>query len=173
LICSSTDCDSGTSPAPKMPCSRRKITSSARLVALPHRAEATVKPTTEIKNTYFMPKRPASQPVSGMVIAAATMYEVSTQAIWSWAADRLPWIWGSATLAIVLSTPCMIVASMIETVIAPRWPSGLRAPPLKAAPGIATPLPAGDRRPSGYDTQNWSRRLRDSRARQVLGDSMG
>jgi len=30
-------------------------------------------------------------------------------------------------LAIVLSTPCMIVASMIETVIAPRWPSGLGA----------------------------------------------
>jgi hypothetical protein len=82
------------------------------------------------------------------------MYEVSTQAIWSWAADRLPWIWGSATLAIVLSTPCMIVASMIETVIAPRWPSGLRASPLTEAPGLATSLPAGDRRPSGYDTQN-------------------
>ena len=37
-----------------------------------------------------MPTRPASQPVSGMVIAAATMYEVSTHAIWSCEADRLP-----------------------------------------------------------------------------------
>ena len=96
-----------------------------------------MKPATEIRNTYLMPNRPASQPVSGIVIAAATMYEVSTQAIWSWAADRLPWICGSATLAIVLSTPCMIVASMIEIVIAVRLPSGLRASLLTAAPGIA------------------------------------
>jgi hypothetical protein len=53
----------------------------ARLVATPHKAEATVNPTTETKNTYLMPKRPASQPVSGVMIAAATMYEVTTQEI--------------------------------------------------------------------------------------------
>ena len=33
----------------------------------------------------------------------------------------LPWMCGSATLAIVVSTPCMKVASMIETVIQPRF----------------------------------------------------
>jgi hypothetical protein len=73
LICNSTDCDSGTSAAPQTPCSSRYITICARLVATPHRAEARVKPATETKNTHLMPKRPASQPVSGVMIAAATM----------------------------------------------------------------------------------------------------
>jgi hypothetical protein len=49
-----------------------------RLVALPHKAEARVNPATEKRNTYLMPRRPASQPVSGVMIATATMYEVST-----------------------------------------------------------------------------------------------
>ncbi len=34
---------------------------------------------------------------------------------------------GKATLAIVLSTPCMIVASMIDAVIMPRFTTGARA----------------------------------------------
>jgi hypothetical protein len=34
---------------------------------------------------------------------------------------------GKATLAIVLSTPCMIVASMIDAVIMPRFATGARA----------------------------------------------
>jgi hypothetical protein len=34
---------------------------------------------------------------------------------------------GNATLAIVLSTPCMIVASMIDAVIIPRFATGARA----------------------------------------------
>jgi hypothetical protein len=33
---------------------------------------------------------------------------------------------GNATLAIVLSTPCMIVASMIDAVIMPRFATGAR-----------------------------------------------
>ncbi len=40
---------------------------------MPHNAEAKVNPTTEIKKTYLIPNRPASQPVSGVMIAAATM----------------------------------------------------------------------------------------------------
>src|ERR1700758_958777 len=55
------------------------------------------------------------------MIAAATMYEVSTQVIWSCVADRLPCMRGSATLAMVLSSACRIDASMIVTVIMPRW----------------------------------------------------
>src|SRR5579875_186246 len=58
-----------------------------------------------------MPKRPASQPVS-------------THAIWVWLADRLPSMCGSATLAIVVSIPCMIRGSMIENAIAPRPGAG-------------------------------------------------
>src|SRR5713226_7960552 len=54
------------------------------------------------------------------MIAAAMMYEVSTQVMVSLVAARLPWMCGKATLAIVESSACMIVASMIETVMAPR-----------------------------------------------------
>src|SRR5580704_4939395 len=80
-----------------------------------------------------MPNRPASQPVSGVMIAAATMYDVTTQAIWSCEQLRLPWICGSATLAIVVSTPCMIVAQVIEAVMATRLIRG---------PGAASPIAA-------------------------------
>jgi hypothetical protein len=90
LIDSSVACDNGISPAPHTPCSARYNTSCSRLVAAPHSAEAIVKPPTENRNTYLIPSRPAIQPVSGIVIAAATMYEVSTQAIWSCEAERLP-----------------------------------------------------------------------------------
>ena len=40
---------------------------------MPHSTEATVKPAIETRNTRLRPKRPASQPVSGVMIAAATM----------------------------------------------------------------------------------------------------
>ena len=50
---------------------------------MPHSAEAQVKPMIETRNSGLRPKRSASQPVSGVMIAAATMYEVSTQVIWS------------------------------------------------------------------------------------------
>ena len=114
-------------------------------VALPHRAEARVNPATEMRNTYLMPKCPASQPVSGIMMAAETMYEVRTQATWFCEADSAPWICGRATLAIVLSTPCMIVASMIDTVMRARLPPAACSPPLTASPPYVNfPL-----RPSG------------------------
>src|SRR6202030_1870178 len=91
------------------------------------------------------PKCPASQPVSGIMIAAATMYEVSTQAAWSWATDRLPWMCGSATLAIVLSTPCIIVASMIDAVIAARLGTGARVSPTAAVSADAVIALSGPR----------------------------
>ncbi|HEX3448416.1 MAG TPA: hypothetical protein VHS97_09190 [Isosphaeraceae bacterium] len=34
------------------------------------------------------PIRPASQPLSGIMMADAMMYDVSTQAIWSWVAEN-------------------------------------------------------------------------------------
>src|SRR5579862_7245508 len=104
---------------------------------MPHKADASVKPITEIRNTYLMPKRPASQPVSGVMMAAATMYDVTTQAIWSCEQEKLPCMCGNATLAIVVSTPCIKVASMIEAVIATR---------LTGRPG-ASPPPRNEARP--------------------------
>ena len=68
------------------------------------------------------------------MIAAATMYEVSTQVIWSCVAESDPWMCGSATLAIVLSSACMIEASITETVIRPRCgPSTSGAPHRRSA----------------------------------------
>ena len=64
--------ESGTSPAPQAPCSSRKITISLRFCATPHSAEARVKPTIEVMTTRLMPKRPASQPLIGVMMAEAT-----------------------------------------------------------------------------------------------------
>ncbi len=73
FIDSSTDCDSGTSAAPQIPCPMRQITSCVRLVELPASTENTVNPTTEKRKTYLMPNCPASHPVSGIMIAVETM----------------------------------------------------------------------------------------------------
>jgi len=53
----------------------------------------------------------------------------------SCAADRLLCMCGSATLAMVVSTPGMIGASMIEIVIMPRLATGAGVSPLTAPPG--------------------------------------
>ena len=73
LMSSSTDWLSGISAAPQTPCSRRNSTISTRLPAMPHRAEAMVKPMIETRNTSLRPNRAASQPVTGVMIAAETM----------------------------------------------------------------------------------------------------
>ena len=69
------------------------------------------------------------------MIAAATMYDVSTQEIWSCVADMPPCMCGNATLTIVVSTTCMTVASMIDTVIMPRLSGAAEA--LVVAPAVA------------------------------------
>ena len=40
---------------------------------MPHSIEAATKPPMETRKTSFRPNRPASQPVSGVMIAAATI----------------------------------------------------------------------------------------------------
>ena len=45
----------------------------SRLQAMPQGIEVTTKPTTEVRNSSLRPKRSASQPVTGVMIAAATM----------------------------------------------------------------------------------------------------
>ncbi len=49
--------------------------------ARPQSADAMVKPITDAKNTFLRPMRLASQPDSGVMIAADTMYDVSTHVI--------------------------------------------------------------------------------------------
>ena len=47
---------------------------------------------------------------------------------------------GRATLRIVLSSPCMMFASMIEIVIMPRFATGVNASPLNGSPSKRKPL---------------------------------
>ncbi len=132
LISSRMDCDSGTSDAPKMPCSSRDATICARVSDIPQNAEAMVKPVIEMASRRLTLSRSDSQPVSGVAIAAATMYEVSTQVISSCDADRLPCMCGSATLAMVLSSVWIRVAAMIAMVIMGRL-SGISTRPATAS----------------------------------------
>ena len=64
-------CDSGTSAAPKNPCSRRNATICSIEAAMPQSIDAIVKPATETRNTFFRPNRLASQPEGAVMIAAA------------------------------------------------------------------------------------------------------
>src|SRR5690606_856442 len=127
---------------PNTPCSRRNATICSRFWAAPQSMEATVNPPTAQRKSRRRPMRAATKPVSGMTIAAATMEDVSTQAICSWVAPIVPCISGSATLAIVVSSACMMVASITDTVTIARFGRPSAAAAARAAAIIASP-PAG------------------------------
>jgi hypothetical protein len=69
--------------------------------ARPQAAEAAAKPATHTTHSSRAPRRAASQPVSGVITAVATRFEVMTQAIWSCVAESAPWICGSDTFTAV------------------------------------------------------------------------
>ena len=73
-----------------MPCRARNTTISGSVCASPHSTDATVKPAIDIRKTRLRPYCCASQPLKGIMIAVAIMYDVKTQVIWSWVAERLP-----------------------------------------------------------------------------------
>ena len=95
-------CDTGTSGAPKAPCSTRQPTRASIEPAKPQAKVAMVKPATQAVHSSRQPKRSASQPASGVATAVATRLAVTTQAIWSCVADSAPWICGSDTVAAVM-----------------------------------------------------------------------
>src|SRR5450631_824510 len=95
------DCDNGTSAAPNTPCSTRNTTICTSDWAAPHIMEVTVNPIRHVMNKYFRPNRAAIHPTGAVMIAAAVMYDVRTHVISSVVADRLPCIYGNATLAMV------------------------------------------------------------------------
>src|SRR6202040_1313566 len=69
-----------------------------------------------------------NQPLRGRTIALETRYDVRTQVLSSWPAERLPAMWGRATLAMEVSSTSMKVASvtviaMIQGLIAGRQTS--------------------------------------------------
>ncbi|MNS33366.1 hypothetical protein D3C72_654780 [compost metagenome] len=72
------------------------------------------------RNSFTSPKRRLSQPVSGSAIALLTANEVITQVPCSELTPRLPDMVGSATLAMVVSSTCMNVASDRPMVLSNR-----------------------------------------------------
>ena len=100
----SSVCDIGMIGPPNRPCMTRNAISIGRVCASPHSSENRPKPSSAMRNTRTAPKREASQPVSGTQIASATEYEVITQVPCDGATARLPEMWGTETLAIVMSS---------------------------------------------------------------------
>jgi hypothetical protein len=100
-------CDMGINGPPAKPCKMRNITSDVSDGATPHIIDIKPNPNADNKNILSAPKRAASQPVSGTVIASATAYEVMTQVPSLGDTARLPAIWGTATLTIVMSSTAM------------------------------------------------------------------
>src|SRR5262245_10022808 len=61
-------------------------------------------------NRRLRPTTPATQPLTGRMIAFETRYEVSTQVLSSLLTPRLPAMYGSATLAMLVSRISMNAA---------------------------------------------------------------
>ena len=77
-------------------------------------------PVTDSISRRLRPKKPASHPVIGRMIALATRYDVSAQVASSTVADRLPAMCGSDTFTTVVSSTSMNVANITETRDDPR-----------------------------------------------------
>src|ERR1700710_853306 len=97
------DCDNGTKAAPNVPCNSRNTTICVSDCATPHIIDVTVNPTRQTSIRFFRPNLAANQPTGAVMIAAAVIYDVRTQVISFAEADKLPCIYGNATLAIVES----------------------------------------------------------------------
>src|SRR5215469_3111242 len=79
-----------------MPCKTRNSSSAPRFGAMPHRNELTVKINRHPMKNRLRPSVPASQPLIGNTMAFEARYEVSTQALSSLLAPRLPAMYGNA-----------------------------------------------------------------------------
>ena len=91
--------------APNTPCATRARMSVSRLVAMPHRNDDTVNPST-VKNIMLrQPMRLDTHPVKGVTTAVATRLRVITQEISSCVAENDPRICGRTKLATVIVMP--------------------------------------------------------------------
>ncbi len=122
-----------------------------------------MKPNTDARNTRRRPMLPASQPLSGVMMAVATMYEVSTQDICSCVLESEPWICGGATFAMVVSSADMIDAPITDSVMSPRWATSRSATGAAALIDWPWLLPAG--RWSRHGTDAGASRCPPPRAR--------
>src|SRR5690349_7557825 len=93
------------------PCSARNRISMPMLCDTPHRKEVSANSSVQAVNSRTSPKRRLRKPVSGSAMAMLTANEVITQVLWLLLTPRLPAMVGSDTLAMVVSSTCMNVAS--------------------------------------------------------------
>src|SRR5262245_5311720 len=110
-------CAIGCRPPPPSPCSTRNRRSRPRLGAIPHSKELSVKkPMHDMKNR-LRPTMPAIQPLIGRTMAFDTRYDVSTHVLSSLLTPRLPAMYGSATVAMLVSRTSMKAARATTTAI--------------------------------------------------------
>ena len=102
------------------PCSARNSISMPMLSDTPHMNDVSENSRVHATNSFTSPKRRLRKPVSGSEIAMLTANEVITQVLWSLLTPRLPAIVGSDTLAMVVSSTCMNVASDRPNVLSAR-----------------------------------------------------
>ncbi|SEK36911.1 hypothetical protein SAMN05216604_102289 [Pseudomonas agarici] len=105
---------------------------------MPQRNEANTNNSVAQINSFTSPKRRLSQPVSGRAMALLTANEVMTQVPCSELTPRLPEMVGSATLAMVVSSTCIKVASDKPMVLSSKL-GGVK----EAFEFIANPLEQG------------------------------
>ena len=127
----------GASMPPPAPCRMRNATSSPRLEASPHSAEAAVNTTMAVSRTRLPPKRSPSQPDAGMNTARLTRkaIEMLSTAVALTSKSR-PMV-GSATLTIVTSMIDMNMAATKTTLTATFWL-------MRAATAFLSPRPGGE-----------------------------
>ena len=137
-------CPMGMIGAPNSPCATRARIRVSRLLARPHRNEATVKPSTVPNMRLRQPKRLDSQPVMGVATAVATRFKVMTQAISSWVVDNVPRTCGSTKFASVMVMPNSMLESCTISRVNHCLPLRLNIPPSPAPlliPSHASLLP--------------------------------
>jgi opacity protein-like surface antigen len=98
-------------------------TRNSRFGAMPDRNELTVNSTVHTRKKRRRPKRADSHPVAGIATALAARYEVTTQDISSMPADIEPCMCGKATLVTLVSSTCMTVTIITDSVTAHRRPA--------------------------------------------------
>ena len=91
---------------------------------LPESSELTMNVTVAIRKKRRRPSRATSQPVAGRITALAARNDVRTQVISSSEAERLPCMWGSATLVTLVSRTCIDATSMTAMVTSQRRAAG-------------------------------------------------
>src|SRR5436190_11371121 len=118
--------------APNIPWATRARMSVSKLLAIPHRKEETVNPSTVPNIRLRQPSRLDSQPVIGVATAVATRFSVITQEISSCVADRVPRICGSTRLANVMVMPNSMLESCTISSVSHCRPLRLKMPPSAA-----------------------------------------